>query len=297
MFISREKSSLVMTPFRKDEPMKLHTTYRIGGNAGLFLMPRTEGELLESVKQYPHALIVGGGSNLLISDSGVPVVISTLGLKGVFSGPAPNEDTHVTAAAGHNFTSLSRFAQKNGLAGLEFAFGIPGTVGGAVLMNAGAFGGEVKDNLESARLLVNGEIVTVEAKDLGFSYRASHLPKGAVILSATFRLKRGEKREILNRMKECLSARKRTQPLTFHSAGSVFKNPSGMFAGKIIEGLGLKGYREGDAQVSEKHANFIVNLGCATAQQVFEVIRKVEETAMQSGIKLEPEIKFAGSFN
>ncbi|MBI3793755.1 MAG: UDP-N-acetylmuramate dehydrogenase [Nitrospinae bacterium] len=284
------------TEFRRDEPMSKHTTFKIGGSARLFYLPTTEEELARCAAEHPSALTLGGGSNLLVSDAGLDEVISTAGLGGVSLGEAEDGAPVITASAGGSFTALSRFAQRNGLAGLEFAFGIPGTVGGAVLMNAGAFGGEVKDCLESVRMCAGGRLVTATVGELGLSYRSSNLPKGAVLTSAVFRLKRGDAKEILARMNEMLGKRKLSQPLDVPSAGSVFKNPPGLFAGKIIEELGLKGARVGNAQVSEKHANFIVNMGGATARHVADLMEKVEEAVLKTGIKLEREIKLAGSF-
>ncbi len=283
--------------FKRDEPMANHTTFRIGGAAGVFLMPTTEAGLAESLKSHPSALILGGGSNLLVSDAGIEAVISMGGFGSISSAALRDGTTEVTVGAGRGFTALSRYALKKSLTGLEFAFGIPGSVGGAVVMNAGAFGSEVKDRLAGARLLVDGRFEDVGADRLGLSYRSSALPKGAVVVSATFGLKPGNRDEIQNRMTESLSQRKEKQPLEFRSAGSVFKNPPGMFAGKIIDDLGLKGLRVGDAQISQKHANFIVNLGGATAAQVLALVKKVEETALGAGITLEREIKLAGSFN
>jgi len=224
-------------------------------------------------------------------------VISMEGFGSISSVARPDGTTEVTVGAGRGFTALSRYALKNSLSGLEFAYGIPGSVGGAVVMNAGAFGGEVKDCLAGALLLADGRFEDVGAEMLGLSYRSSALPKGAVVVSATFRLKPGNREEIQNRMTASLSQRKEKQPLEFPSAGSVFKNPPGMSAGKIIDDLGLKGLRVGDAQISQKHANFIVNLGGATAAQVLALVEKVEAAALGAGIRLEREIKLAGSFN
>ena len=285
------------TAFKKDEPMKDHTTFRIGGTAGMFLMPANEAELAEALTEYPSALIMGGGSNLLVSDLGVDAVISTRGLREISSSTEPDGTTLATIGAGYGLTALSRWAYERRLSGLEFAFGIPGSVGGAVVMNAGAFGGEVKDRLVSARLFVDGRFETVEASRLGLSYRSSGLPKGAVVASAGFRLMAGVAKEIHKLMSESLAKRRLSQPLEYPSAGSVFKNPPGLFAGKIIEELGLKGQMVGDAQISEKHSNFIVNLGNATAGQVMALIKNVEAAAGGAGIKLEREIRLAGSFN
>ncbi|MBI3581736.1 MAG: UDP-N-acetylmuramate dehydrogenase [Nitrospinae bacterium] len=282
---------------KRDEPMANHTTFKIGGVAALFLVPTTEAELSEALRRHPSALILGGGSNLLVSDAGVGAVISMEGFDSISSVAAPDGAAEVTVGAGRGFTALSRYALKRSLTGLEFAFGIPGSVGGAVVMNAGAFGGEVKDGLAGARLLADGRFEDVGPERLGLSYRSSALPKGAVVVSATFRLRPGSRDEIQKRMTGSLSQRKEKQPLELPSAGSVFKNPPGMFAGKILEELGLKGLRVGDAQISQKHANFIVNLGGATAAQVLALVEKAEAAALGAGIRLEREIKLAGSFN
>ncbi len=283
--------------FKRNEPMANHTTFRIGGGAGVFLVPTTEAALAAALKRHPSALILGGGSNLLVSDAGIEAVISMDGFGSISSAARPDGTAEVTVGAGRGFTSLSRYALKNSLSGLEFAYGIPGSVGGAVVMNAGAFGGEVKDRLAGARLLADGRFEDVGAERLGLSYRSSALPKGGVVVSATFRLKPGNRDEIQNRMTESLSQRKEKQPLELPSAGSIFKNPPGMFAGKIIDDLGLKGLRVGDAQISQKHANFIVNLGGATAAQVLALVEKAEAAALGAGIRLEREIKLVGSFN
>ncbi|MBI5177814.1 MAG: UDP-N-acetylmuramate dehydrogenase [Nitrospinae bacterium] len=282
---------------KKDEPMDRLTTFRIGGKAAIFAAPRTEEELAAAVRDYPRAGILGGGSNLLVADAGVPAVISMEAFDDVGCAIAGGGAALVTAGAGYSLTALSRWAYRSSMGGLEFAFGIPGSVGGAVVMNAGAHGAEVKDCLTSARLLVDGRFEDVAAADLGLSYRSSALPEGAVVVSATFRLAHGAPKEILGKMKEWDEARKNSQPLELPSAGSVFKNPPGGHAGKIIDGLGLKGLRVGDAQVSEKHANFIVNLGNATAAQVKELIETVEAAVLEkTGIRLEREIKLMGNF-
>ncbi len=286
-----------MTKARKNEPLAKFTTFRIGGPAELFLMPETVEELADFCGKYPEGFILGGGSNVLVSDEGAPVVIFLKKLKN-FSVAAPeNGSSAVTAGSGYSFTALSRKMCGMGLSGLEFAYGIPGTVGGAVVMNAGASGGEVKDVLEKATLLVDGKVRDFSGRELGLSYRKSELPKGAVIVSATFNLQQGDEKEIERRMKENLEKRKQTQPLDIPSAGSVFRNPPGDFAGRIIESLGFKGRCVGGAQVSEKHANFIVNQGWATAAQVFQLIKMIEETVKSgTGITLEREIKLVGNF-
>lgn len=281
----------------KNESLRKHTTFRIGGQAAQFFLPETEAELRELVAEQPDAFLLGGGSNLLISDQGIDTVISTKQLKGFTCEEQPDGGSVVTVMAGH---SLTVFAHKMGqlsLSGVEFGFGIPGSVGGAVVMNAGASNGEVKDALVKAKLLVDGKLAEMSAKDLSFSYRSSKLPESAVVVSASFALRRGDSAKIWEKMQAGFEKRKKTQPLDYPSAGSVFKNPAGKFAGKVIDDLGLKGMSVGGAQLSERHANFIVNRGKATAGQVLELIKKVEAIVLEkTGIKLEREVILAGSF-
>lgn len=280
----------------RDEPLDRRTTFRIGGRAGMFIIPETAGELAAALRGHPDAFVLGGGSNLLIADGGIGEVISMERFDAVDVAESAG-GALLTAGAGASLTAIARRAGRLALGGLEFAFGIPGTVGGAVVMNAGASGGEVKQSLARATLIVNGEAEEFKAEALGLAYRRSALPPGAVVVSATFALKEGEGKEILERMRTGIAARKKSQPLEYPSAGSVFKNPPDDFAGRIIEACGLKGLREGDAQVSLKHANFIVNLGHATAAQVFSLIRAVEAGVWEkTGVRLERELKLAGGF-
>ncbi len=262
----------------------------------MFIIPETAGELAAALRGHPDAFVLGGGSNLLVADAGIGKVISMERFDAV--DVAERDGGAVLAAgAGASFTAVARRAGRLALSGLEFAFGIPGMVGGAVVMNAGASGGEVKQSLTHATLIVNGEAEEVPAEALGLAYRHSALPPGAVVVSTAFSLNRGNGKEILERMRTGSAARKKSQPLEYPSAGSVFKNPPGDFAGRIIEACGLKGLREGDAQVSPKHANFIVNLGHATAAQVYSLIRAVEaEVLAKTGVRLERELKLAGGF-
>ncbi|MDH5542940.1 MAG: UDP-N-acetylmuramate dehydrogenase [Nitrospinota bacterium] len=285
-----------MKTIRKNEPIKNHTSIRIGGNAGLFFIPDSEEEVAALFDENNNALLLGGGTNMLVSDEGVPVVISMKGMCEFESTQLEDGAVEVTVGSGYGFTALARKVSRLGLKGMEFAFGIPGTVGGAVVMNAGANGKEVKDVLSRVRLLVNNRYETVDAKDLSLSYRESSLPKGAVIIAASFVLERGIEKEIKETMMALYEKRKNSQPLNYPSAGSIFKNPPGEYAGKIIEELGFKGEKVGDAMVSEKHANFIINLGNATAAQVMELIRKVETTVKEKrGISLQREIITAGN--
>lgn len=279
--------------------MYRHTALKIGGKAEKFFLPKTEQELAWLVAEYPSAFIIGGGSNLLVSDEGLETVISMTRFKDFIQHEKTSAGNFaVTVGAGYGLTAFSRRLCKVGLSGLEFGFGIPGTIGGAVVMNAGAWGGEIKDNLAGARILTSGGFKDVSAEELRLGYRSSCLPKGAVIVSATFKLESGDEDTIYERMREGFEKRKNTQPLNFPSCGSIFKNPQGgKSAGEIIDGLRLKGTRVGDAQVSELHANFIVNLGKANAKQVFELIKKLEAEAFEKcGVRFEREIKLAGDF-
>ena len=296
MFFCRAKNILSMEVMRKNEPLRKHTTFRIGGAAGLYYEPTDKAGFLEVYEENRSAFILGGGSNVLVSDKGLPVVISMKGLKSFSVTESGEGNTDVKVGAGYGLTALTRKVQRLGLAGLEFAFGIPGSVGGAIVMNAGASGGEVEDVLLEAELLSDGKINTVPATDLKLAYRESSLPKGAVILSATLRLGNGEQNGIMEKMNENNNARKASQPLDLPSAGSIFKNPQGDYAGRIIEELGFKGKSVGGAMVSEKHANFIVNTGDATAGNVLELVEEIEaKVKEEKGISLTREIRFAGS--
>jgi len=286
-----------MASVKKNEPLSRHTTFRIGGTASLYMEPENEKELADFVGAHRDAYILGGGSNLLVSDRGIEKVISMKKIRGVRLENRPDGTALVTAMAGESFTGLARKLYRLSLSGLEYAFGIPGTLGGAVIMNAGAGGGEVRDSLVSVRILRDGMFEELDADKLGLGYRSSDLPESSVVVSAVFEAVRGDKNAISEKMKKGLSTRKATQPLKMPSAGSVFKNPPGKFAGKVIDDLGFKGLRVGDAMVSEMHANFIVNLGRATAGQVLELMEKIEREVLQrTGIRLEREIKLAGSF-
>ncbi len=286
-----------MAKVKKDEPMWKHTSFRIGGSAGLFMLPKNSEELSMFMDEYKESFIFGGGSNILVADKGVPEVICLKRLSGIKAKAISDGVVEITAGSGYGFTSLSKKARELSLKGLEFAFGIPGTVGGAVVMNAGAFGGEVKDLLVEVELLQEGATRKVKATELSLSYRHSSLPKQAVIVSATFRLEKGEQSVIESKMEKMQKERKERQPLDAPSAGSIYKNRQEISSGKIIEDTGLKGLSVGDAVVSEKHANFILNAGKATAAQVLELMEKVEDAVFQkSGIHLEREIKLVGIF-
>ncbi len=277
---------------RENEPMKAHTTFRIGGPAELFIecndLSKIES-LLKCVKEEGCPLfILGKGSNLLVSDDGIKGVViyicdDTLTVDG----------KRIVAAAGCKLSSLCVAARESGLSGLEFAFGIPGTVGGAVYMNAGAYGGEVKQVITSCTSITrDGEIIVRSLQELELGYRTSVFKKnGEIILSATFELEVDEKSEIGDRMDDFLGRRKNKQPLEYPSAGSTFKRPEGYFAGALIEQSGLKGYSVGGAEVSVKHAGFVINKGNATCDDVLKLIEHIKATVMNNfGVELETEV-------
>lgn len=277
------------------EPLSRHTSFRIGGPAELMLCPKKEAELAGCIafcktQGIPYR-ILGGGTNVLAPDEGVPgAVLLTRGLEEI----RQISDTEIEAGCGLSLARLALFAQKAGLTGLEFAHGIPGTVGGGMYMNAGAYGGELAQVAVSARLLrPDGEVETVEGPAMGLSYRHSvFMEREGVILSARFRLTPGDPEAILARMKELAEKRRNSQPLDLPSAGSTFKRPVGGYAAALIQEAGLKGFRVGDAAVSTKHAGFVVNLGAATAADVLELVAKVQERVFAaSGIRLEPEVR------
>ncbi len=279
---------------RENEPMKAHTTFRIGGPAELFIECNDLNKidlLLRCVREEGCPLfILGKGSNLLVSDEGIKGVVlyicdDTLTVDG----------ERIVAAAGCKLSSLCIAARESCLSGLEFAFGIPGTVGGAVYMNAGAYGGEVKQVITSCTSITrDGEIKVRSLNELELDYRASCFKKnGEIILSATFELKSDEKNEIGARMDDFLGRRKEKQPLEYPSAGSTFKRPEGYFAGALIEQSGLKGYSVGGAEVSAKHAGFVINKDNATCEDVLGLIKHIRSTVKTNfNVDLETEVIF-----
>ena len=280
-----------------NEPMNKHTTFKIGGAADIFVSPKDEGELIFAVNAAKRAripyFICGKGSDLLVSDNGIEGAVICLNeMKGIkISGCT------VSVAAGQSVQTLCVELQKAGLSGLEFAYGIPGTVGGAVYMNAGAYGGEISDAIVSVKYLDNnGEVREINKDEAEFGYRKSVFQEnGGIILSAMLSLKEESKGVILERMNDYLSRRKAKQPLEFPSAGSVFKRPQGNFAGTLIEKSGLKGVKVGGAMVSVKHAGFIVNTGGATSEDVKALIEKIQTTVLRdSGIALKREVIYVG---
>ena len=284
-------------PFVENCPLSAHSTFRIGGPARLALFPKTREQLLLSLSLIDRAelplWVIGNGSNLLFPDEGLDgAVLFTGGWREITV-----EGDTLRASAGASLSALAKRAQEESLGSLAFAHGIPGTLGGAVLMNAGAYGGCMEQVVVSSSYYDrnSGEIRTLRGEEHGFGVRKSvyqTLPS-AVILEATLRLEKGDPEEILAQMRELAAKRRSTQPLDLPSAGSVFKRPVGHYAGKLIEDCGLKGFSIGGAQVSEKHAGFIVNRGGATARDVRALISHVQECVRREfGVELEREIRF-----
>ena len=281
-----------------DEPMKRHTTFRIGGPADFFLLPSTVDEvrgILEICREeeLPY-FILGNGSNLLVSDKGYRGVIIQLYRN--FSNISV-EGNEICASSGALLSQIAAAARNASLTGFEFAGGIPGTLGGAVFMNAGAYGGELKDVLKEAVVMTEqGEILTLPVEKLDMGYRTSRIKKaGYLVLEARLVLEQGDMDKIRDITKDLTEKRVSKQPLEYPSAGSTFKRPEGYFAGKLIMDAGLRGYQVGDAQVSEKHCGFVINRGEATAADVADLIRKVQEQVYEKfQVKLEPEVRMLG---
>lgn len=279
-----------------EEPMSRHTTFRIGGPAEFFLQPQSEEQLaalLCAARELEMPVhLLGNGSNLLVSDSGVRGAVFALGP--AFSGLELVGETTIRAKAGNTLAQLCRFAQEHSLTGLEFAYGIPASVGGAVYMNAGAYGGEIKDVIAAARHIApDGACGERTADQLELSYRHSfYSGKDYIVTGADFALRPGCREEIRARMEEILSRRKEKQPLEFPSAGSTFKRPEGAYAAQLIDQCGLKGLRVGGAMVSEKHAGFLINAGGATCADLLELIRQVQAIVLEkTGYQLEREVE------
>ena len=282
--------------FLTDEPMKKHITFKLGGNAKRFLTVKNEAELslvLSAVNENKLAyFILGNGSNMLVSDEGFDGVVITLG--GEFSEIKLMDSETISCGAGASLSSLCAFARKNSLSGLEFAWGIPGSAGGAAYMNAGAYGGEMKDVLSLCEHMdLNGEKGVYKAEGLELSYRKStYTNKDLIITKLILKLKKGDYEEINAKMAELMEKRKSKQPLEYPSAGSTFKRPEGYFAAALIEECGLKGEHVGDAEVSVKHSGFIINKGNATCSDVLSLIEKVKEKVKEmKNVELECEVK------
>ena len=280
-------------------PMKKYTSFKCGGNASLLITPDSS-DSLQKIISYCYTknvkpLMIGNGSNLLVTDNGIDNVVIKIGSK--MSKIELIDDTTIFCEAGASLKSLCMFALENSLSGLEFAYGIPGTLGGAAYMNAGAYGGEMKDVLFSCKHIdADGNIGELSQDELDLRYRGSvYTDNGFTIVSAIMKLKKAEMTDIKAAMDDKLQRRKDKQPLEYPSAGSTFKRPEGYFAGSLIEESGLKGYTVGGAQVSEKHAGFVINKNKATATDVITLIKDVQKIVFEKhGVMLETEVKIIG---
>ena len=280
---------------REKEPMGKHCTFRCGGNADLYVMPGSIEELSSVVKacrenDYPF-MVIGNGSNILVKDQGYKGAIIEVNNR-INSVDVIGDE--IVADAGAKLSSVAMAAYENDLAGFEFAHGIPGNVGGAVVMNAGAYGGEIKDVIKWAKVLTeDGEVVTLNAEELELGYRTSIVQKkNMIVLQMCIKLDLGSQEEIALIMQMFMQKRKAKQPLEYPSAGSTFKRPEGYFAGKLIEDAGLRGYQVGGAMVSEKHCGFVINYDNATATDILQLMDDVKATVKeQFDVELEPEVK------
>ena len=283
---------------RREEPLSRHTTFRVGGPAEYLVTPQIAQipQVVELCRRYDLPLtVIGNGSNLLIADGGLRGVVMEIGKAA--SGIRVIDEADLAVSAGSLLSETAAFAAKEGLAGMEFAAGIPGSLGGAVVMNAGAYGGEMKDILSGVRVLTQrGEIRVRPADELDLSYRHSRMmDEQDIVLEARLNLTQDSTAVIRARMEELRKKRVEKQPLEYPSAGSTFKRPEGYFAGKLIEDAGLRGFRVGDAQVSEKHCGFVINRGAATAAQILELMQEVQRRVREhSGVDLEPEVRLLG---
>ena len=293
---------------RTGELMKTHTTFRIGGAADYYVTPQAEKQIADVIaflkKSDIKYIVIGNGSNILVSDEGFRGVVVELGdgfsdYEFLQDSQDNSDEVLVKASAGMKLTRLGNQLAANGIAGFEFATGIPGCIGGAVRMNAGAYGGEMKDVLKEVTVLTpEGGVLTLQADELHMGYRTSVIKEaGYIVLEAVISLEKGDQEEIRSRMQELAGMRTSKQPLSYPSAGSTFKRPEGYFAGKLIMDSGLRGYQVGGAQVSEKHCGFVINTGNATAKDVTTLMSDVQRIVLEKfGVKLEPEVKFLGEF-
>lgn len=285
----------------EQEMMSTHTTFKIGGPAAYYMIPENEDEIMEAmdfarVRKLPFYLL-GRGSNVLFSDEGYPGVVIEIG-RGL-ERMSVHQEGMVMVQAGIGLSTMAVRLAEAGLTGFEFAGGIPGTLGGGITMNAGAYGGEIKDCIVSATVLnEEGNKMVLSKKELELGYRSSIIQKEKyIVLQGTFSFEKGEREKIFSDMKELNQKRREKQPLEYPSAGSTFKRPEGYFAGKLIEDAGLRGYRIGDAQVSEKHCGFVINRGHATAEEVRRLIEEVQNRVREKfQVELEPEVRMVGKF-
>lgn len=282
------------------EPMNRHTTFRVGGEAECMAVVETQDELSQLVSYLSRIeqeyFVLGNGSNLLVGDKGYRGIVVKLGSR--LSAVRVERD-HIAAGAGALLSQVASAARDAGLSGMEFAAGIPGSIGGGIVMNAGAYGGEMKQIVQMVRVMdKEGEILTLDNDTMEFGYRTSIIRnRPFIVLGVVLKLTPGNKDEISAKMEELMKQRKSKQPLEYPSAGSTFKRPEGYYAGKLIMDAGLRGYRIGGAQVSEKHCGFVINSGGASAADIREVIEEVQERVRDRfHVRLEPEVIFLGDF-
>ena len=283
-----------------NEPMKKHTSFKIGGNADFFVSVKTIEELKQALfyakQKHIPTTIIGNGTNILVSDSGIRGIVIKIDIQ-KFDLKEENDYIEISVGSGNKMMALATQLKKQEISGFEQLSGIPGTIGGAIYMNAGAYGKEMKDIVVSTRCMnMKGEIIELSNEEQKFEYRSSVFnTKEYIILEAKLKLKKGKKEDIELQMNEYLNQRKEKQPLEYPSAGSTFKRQEGIITAKLIDECGLKGYKIGGAMVSEKHAGFIVNTGDATAKDVLELIKYVkDEVYKKYGVKIEEEVKIVG---
>jgi len=282
-----------------DEPMSKHTTFRTGGNARRFLIPESINELKEAVRKCcedkEEYLIIGNGSNLLVSEKGYSGTVIQISDK---IGKITVSGEEIYAEAGAMLSAVARTARDNGLSGFEFASGIPGSVGGAAFMNAGAYGGEIKNVVTRVDVIVDGELKSLSPEEMHFDYRHSIvMEKNMIITGMAVKLEKKNPEEITAAMTELNRRRVEKQPLEYPSAGSTFKRPTGYFVGKLIEDSGLAGYRVGGAMVSTKHCGFVINYDNANSDDIYRLITDVKRIVMEKfGVELEPEVRLIGEF-
>lgn len=294
-------ADIVLGKILYDEPMSRYTSLCVGGNADAIVFIESEKELIEIVRSFRERRInfipVGNLTNIIVRDGGYKGAIVVMkGLKEINCAPAPEGNYIIDAQAGVSLAGLVSFTAAKALAGMEFCAGIPGSVGGAVWMNAGAYGNEIKDIIQTLSLLTaEGEKKTLRREEISFGYRNSSLPPDTIILNAQFKLGKGESEQIKGKISEIIKSRQQKHPLNFPNAGSIFKNLPGQPAGRIIEEMGLKGTSCNDAEISPAHANFIVNKGKATASNVLSLITTIQTKAKkEKGINLETEVVIIG---
>lgn len=298
VFLNELKAFAGEGSFFEKEPLRNHTTFRVGGEADAFLSVHSEKQLMDVMtylnqNDIPY-YVIGNGSNLLVSDDGYRGVILSIGKD--FS-DVEIRGSQVYAQAGALLSVVASTAMKQSLTGMEFASGIPGSIGGAIVMNAGAYDGEMKQIVKAVTVLTKeGKIVTYRNEEMDFSYRHSRMKtEGGIVLSVVLQLQEGSQEAILEKTKDFANRRREKQPLEFPSAGSTFKRPEGHFAGKLIMDAGLRGYSVGDAQVSEKHCGFVINRGNATAKEIYTLICDVKQIVQEKfSVTLEPEVIFLG---